>query len=56
LFPAERIRELRELKEITQTELASRLLIGKSTMSEYETGVKQPPVAVLSIIADFFGR
>lgn len=55
MFPAERIKELRELKEITQTELARSLLIGRSTMSEYENGVKQPPVDVLIKMADFFG-
>lgn len=54
MFPAERIKMLRENREISQIKLAKDLLIGQSTMSEYESGVKQPPVSVLSKMADYF--
>ncbi|MCI8619061.1 MAG: helix-turn-helix transcriptional regulator [Oscillospiraceae bacterium] len=55
LYPAERIRLLRENKNISQKKLAEDLLIGQSTMSEYENGIKQPPLSVLIKIADYFG-
>lgn len=54
VFPAERIKSLREGKNISQLKLAKDLLIGQSTMSEYESGIKQPPVSVLINIADYF--
>ena len=54
MFPAERIKPLRESKNISQLKLARDLLIGQSTMSEYESGIKQPPVSVLINIADYF--
>ena len=54
LFPAERIKELRENMNVSQSKLANDLLIGQSTMSEYENGVKQPPISVLIKIADYF--
>ena len=54
LFPAERIKELRENINVSQSKLANDLLIGQSTMSEYENGVKQPPISVLIKIADYF--
>lgn len=55
MFPAERIKLLRESKDISQIDLCKVLLIGQSTMSEYENGVRQPPVSVLIKIADYFG-
>lgn len=55
MFPAERIRLLRESLNISQINLAKDLLIGQSTMSEYERGVKEPPISVLVKIADYFG-
>lgn len=54
MFPAERIKELRENMNVSQSKLANDLLIGQSTMSEYENGVKQPPISVLIKIADYF--
>lgn len=54
MFPAERIKLLREINEISQTKLANDLFIGRSTMSEYENGIKQPPIDVLVQIADYF--
>ena len=51
---AERIKELRENMNVSQSKLANDLLIGQSTMSEYENGVKQPPISVLIKIADYF--
>lgn len=54
MFPAERIKSLRENRNISQLKLAKDLLIGQSTMSEYESGIKQPPVSILIKIADYF--
>lgn len=54
MFPAERIRLLRENKDISQTKLAENLYIGRSTLSEYESGIKQPPISILIKIADYF--
>ena len=39
---------------VSQSKLANDLLIGQSTMSEYDNGVKQPPISVLIKIADYF--
>ena len=54
MFPAERIKLLREINDVSQTKLANDLFIGRSTMSEYENGNKQPPISVLIKIADYF--
>ncbi len=54
MFPAARIKKLRESKNISQGKIAKDLLIGQSTMSEYENEVKQPPISVLIKIADYF--
>ena len=54
MFCAERIKKLREEKDISQKKLAKLLQLGQSTMSEYENGIKQPPISVLIQLADFF--
>lgn len=50
-----RIRELRESQNIQQKELATKLNIGFSTLSQYETGKRFPDYETLLKIADFFG-
>ena len=54
MFLGERIKLLREIKGISQTKLAKDLYIGRSTISEYESGIKQPPISALVKIADYF--
>ncbi len=50
----ERIRNMREDKDITQTEMAEQLSIHQTTYSDYELGNLNIPVPVLDKIADLF--
>lgn len=50
----ERIRNLREDKDMTQSEMAAYLSIHQTTYSDYEIGNLNIPVQVLSKIADLF--
>ena len=43
----EKITELRKEKELTQTELAEKLQIGQSTVSEWEHGVYEPTASAI---------
>lgn len=54
MFPADRIRQLRKDNALTQTQLASRLGIDRTTLTKYETGERKPDVATLYKLADFF--
>ena len=54
MFLAERIKELRENKNLSQSDLASEMHISQSSISEYESGNQQPPLAMLIQLADFF--
>lgn len=51
---AERIKELRENKEISQTQLADLMHISQSSISEYESGKQQPPLSMLIQLSEFF--
>jgi len=51
----ERIRTLRMEKNITQTDLARRISISKSMVSQYELAERHPSYDVLVKIAAFFG-
>ncbi|WP_315071093.1 helix-turn-helix transcriptional regulator [uncultured Clostridium sp.] len=46
---------LRKEADLTQEELSSKLRISRSAYSHYESGTHEPPLALLSIIADFYG-
>ena len=50
----EKITELRKEKELTQTELAERLQIGQSTISEWEHGVYEPNANAIRQLSLFF--
>ena len=50
-----RIKELREQNNMAQVELAEKLRIGRSTISQYETGSRGLDVEVAKQIADLFG-
>ena len=51
---AQRLKDLRQEKKISQTELASALNISNRTISMYEQGNSEPNVEILSKIADYF--
>lgn len=51
---SERIRELREQKNISQKQLADIMHISQSSISEYESGNQQPPLEMIVKLADFF--
>lgn len=53
-FP-ESLKKLRIRRGLTQAELAERLGVGKSTISMYEVGAREPDFKMLEVIADFFG-
>lgn len=49
-----RMRDLREDAELSQTELAEALGIAQTTYSGYERGFREPSLDMLCRIADFF--
>lgn len=49
-----RICTLRKQDNLTQSELASKLGVGKSTVSMWENGKRDPDYETLEMIADFF--
>lgn len=50
-----KLKKLRKYKGINQDELAQLLSVGKTTISNYETGYTVPPSANLRQLANFFG-
>ena len=48
----DRLREIREDKEISQKELAERLSVSKSIISKWENGKVYPQVRWIYVIAD----
>jgi len=52
---AQRLRSLREERDISQLELARRLKLSNSTISQYETKGRLPEPRILEMLADFFG-
>ena len=52
---AEKIRLLREKAEITQQEVADKLMKERSTYTYYETGKTEPSFFVLLELSDIFG-
>lgn len=53
-FPT-RLKELRQSREISQGDLANILNVGSSTISQYETGNREPCFANLLRISEYFG-
>ena len=51
----ERLKRLRQSMHLSQKQLARLLRVDRSTISSYESGVRQPPLDTLSRIADVFG-
>lgn len=54
MFPADRIRQLRKDSGMTQSQLALRLGIDRTTLTKYETGERKPDISAMYSIADFF--
>ena len=50
-----RITELRKAKGVSQIRLAMELNTTQNTISRYETGEREPGIAELIKIADYFG-
>ena len=53
---AEQLRRAREACDLTQREVARRLSIPQSTISEIETGQRRLDMAELIALADLYGR
>ena len=49
-----RIRDLREDKDLSQTEVAELLKVHQTTYSDYERGNLNVPVSALHTLADFY--
>lgn len=50
-----RLRELRESKSLTQTQVAKRLSLSKTTISGYENNIKTPSLEVLVKLSILYG-
>lgn len=50
-----RLRELRENKNLTQTQVARRLNLSKTTISGYENNIKTPSLEVLVKLSILYG-
>lgn len=50
-----RIRELRELKGITQSQLADRMVVSRSTVANWEAGKRLPDIGMLARLAGCLG-
>lgn len=51
---SERLRELRTQRGYSQSELAKKLNVSKSTVSMLEVGSRKPSFEMLELIGDFF--
>ena len=51
----QRIRDLREDRDLSQRELAQYLNIKQNTYSRYETGDRMIPLDIIGRLADFYG-
>lgn len=51
---AEKLKELRQQKGMTQSELAKQLNMQRSTLGMYETGKREPNFEILNMFANFF--
>jgi len=49
-----RLKELRKAKGISQVKLAMELNTNQNTISRYENGEREPGIAELILIADYF--
>lgn len=52
---SERLRELRKARRVPQNELAESVGVGLRAYRHYETGDREPKMATLIALADYFG-
>ena len=50
-----RLREIREDRDLTQKELASILKISQQQYNKYELGINSIPIEKLNILANYYG-
>ena len=50
-----RIRDLREDKDMNQTQIATYLGMSQTGYSKYETGARDVPTSILIKLADYYG-
>lgn len=50
----DRLRELREEKELNQVDIAKVLKVDRTTYNKYETGTSNPDLDKLSVLANYF--
>ena len=51
---ADRLKQLRQEKNLTQAELSDKLKIGRSALAMYELGKRIPKYKTIDTFADFF--
>ncbi len=51
----QRIRDLREDKDMKQAEIAEKLFLAREVYRRYETGAREIPLNIAILIADFYG-
>ena len=49
-----RLREIRKARGVSQLKMALELNMSQNTISRYETGEREPGIAELILIADYF--
>lgn len=49
------IQEFRKQKGYTQSSLAKELGVSQQSVSNYENGSREPPIAILIALSDLFG-
>ncbi len=49
-----KLRDLREDRDLTQTQIANLLNIKQNTYSQYENGIREIPISALWKLADFY--
>lgn len=52
---ADRLRELREDKGLSQQQLADKTGLSSSTIARWELGQSEPTATAISILCDFYG-
>lgn len=51
---AERLKELRKSKKLSQGDIANVLGVTRQAVSQYETGVRKPDYEMMEVLADYF--
>ena len=54
MFKGDRLKNLRNKRNITQKDLAKKFLFCKGNISRYETGIRQPDLGLLIKMANYF--